>query len=235
MEILQIILVSIGSIIALFILTKLMGYRQISQLSMFDYIIGISIGSIAAEMATSLEGDFLKPLTAMIVYALVAVLLSKISDKSLKMRHLIVGRTTILMDQGQFYFKNMQHANMDIHEFLSQCRISGYFDLNQVQTAFLEPNGHISFLPKSDYRPLSATDVSMTLDKEFAVANVVIDGKIMHDNLKHTGRDEKWLMTQLHAQGADQLNQILLSTCDMNGQVCVYTKKTSRQTYDVLN
>ena len=74
-EILYIIALSLGSIIAIFVLTKLMGYRQMSQMSMFDYIIGITIGSIAAEMATSLEENFIQPLTAMIVYALAAVAL----------------------------------------------------------------------------------------------------------------------------------------------------------------
>lgn len=71
-EILYIIALSLGSIIAIFILTKLMGYRQMSQMSMFDYVNGITIGSIAAEMATSLEENFMQPLVAMIVYALAA-------------------------------------------------------------------------------------------------------------------------------------------------------------------
>ena len=75
-EILYIIALSLGSIIAIFILTKIMGYRQMSQMSMFDYIISITIGSIAAEMSTALDKNFAQPLTAMIVYALSAVLLS---------------------------------------------------------------------------------------------------------------------------------------------------------------
>ena len=90
-EIIHILAVSIGSIIVLFILTKLMGYRQMSQLSMFDYINGITIGSIAAEMATSLEDDFVKPLVAMIVYALAAILLSRLSEVSIASRRVIVG------------------------------------------------------------------------------------------------------------------------------------------------
>ena len=80
MDILTIILLSLGSLIALFILTKLMGYRQMSEMSMFDYINGITIGSIAAEMATSLEKDWWLPLTAMVVYALAAIVLSYISE-----------------------------------------------------------------------------------------------------------------------------------------------------------
>lgn len=95
-EVLYIIALSLGSIIAIFILTKLMGYREMSQMSMFDYIIGITIGSIAAEMATSLENNFVQPLTAMIVYALTALLLSWLSMKSVKARKVIEGTPLVL-------------------------------------------------------------------------------------------------------------------------------------------
>ena len=91
-EILHILAVSVGSIAALFILTKLMGYRQMSQLSMFDYVNGITIGSIAAEMATSLENDFVKPLTAMIVYTLAELMFSRLSELSIVSRRIVVGR-----------------------------------------------------------------------------------------------------------------------------------------------
>ena len=101
MEIIRIIATSLGSLIVLFILTKFMGYRQISQLSMFDYINGITIGSIAAEMATDLE-HFTQPLTAMIVYTLVVVLTSKVNEKSLVLRRLITGSPIILLDNGKY-------------------------------------------------------------------------------------------------------------------------------------
>ena len=153
MEILHTIIVSAGSIIALFILTKLMGYRQMSQLSMFDYINGITIGSIAAEMATSLENDFMQPLLAMIIYAGTAILLSRLSEISVPLRRIIVGKPALLMNKGKLYEKNMKKARLDLGEFLTQCRIAGYFDLSELQSVIMEPNGHMSFLPKADNRP----------------------------------------------------------------------------------
>ena len=98
-----IVVLSLGSIVTIFILTKLMGYRQMSQMSMFDYINGITIGSIAAEMATSLEESFVQPLTAMIVYALTAIFLSWLGSKFIKARRLIEGKPLILMDHGELY------------------------------------------------------------------------------------------------------------------------------------
>lgn len=136
-EILYIIILSLGSVIALFILTKLMGYRQMSQMSMFDYINGITIGSISAEMATSLESSFVEPLTAMIVYALAALFLSWFSSKSIKARKVIEGAPLVLLNNGELYRENLKKAKIDASEFLVQCRVSGYFDISKLETACL--------------------------------------------------------------------------------------------------
>lgn len=90
-DLLNVALTSIGSIVALFLLTKLMGNKQMSELNMFDYITGITIGSIAAEMATALESDFAKPLLSMVIYALTATVISLVASGSIRARRLING------------------------------------------------------------------------------------------------------------------------------------------------
>ena len=127
MEILKIIILSFSSAIFLFILTKLMGNKEMSQLSMFDYIIGITIGSIAAEMSTALENNFTQPLVAMAIYAIISILLSIFSTKSLKFRRLIYGNTLILYDNGEIFKNNLKKAKMDLNEFLTQCRTARIF------------------------------------------------------------------------------------------------------------
>ena len=140
MQILYIIILSTASIVELFILCKLMGYRQLSQLSMFDYVNGITIGSIAAEMATSQDDSFVEPLVAMIVYALAAILLSWWSSKSIRARRIISGNPALLLNNGKLFEKNFRKAKIDLNEFLSQCRINGYFDISQLESAILEEN-----------------------------------------------------------------------------------------------
>lgn len=103
MNLLKIVCLSLGSLLALFILTKIMGNKEMSQLSMFDYIIGITIGSIAAEMSTALENDFMQPLLAMIIYALASVVISFVSYKSLKVNRFLTGPSLILLDNGEIY------------------------------------------------------------------------------------------------------------------------------------
>lgn len=140
MDLLKIVALSFGSVIFLFILTKLMGNKEMSQLSMFDYIIGITIGSIAAEISTALENDFMQPVVAMAVYAVVSIIISILSYKSLKVRRIISGNSLILLDNGELYHDNLKKAKLDLNEFLMQCRTSGYFNLSDIQTAILEPN-----------------------------------------------------------------------------------------------
>lgn len=233
-EILYIIALSIGSIIALFILTKIMGYRQMSQMSMFDYINGITIGSITAEMATSLEQNFLQPLTAMIVYTLAAVFLSWLTSKSIKTRRLVEGAPLVLLNDGELYRENLKKAKIDVTEFLVQCRTNGYFDISKLEVAVLEGNGKISFLPKATDRPVTPSDMQLSPEQDFMVANVILDGRIMKENLKHTGKDEKWLQNQIKGQGAKKAEDVLLATCDASGKVTVYLKEHQKEAVDVL-
>lgn len=235
MHILYIIALSIGSIVELFILCKLMGYRQLSQLSMFDYINGITIGNIAAEMATSLDDSFVEPLVAMIIYALAAILLSWWSSKSIKARRIISGKPTVLLNNGQLFEKNFRKTKIDLNEFLAQCRINGYFDISQLESAILEENGHISFLPKSGNRPLTPSDMQLTPDRDALVANVIIDGHIMPKNLKASGKDEKWLDSQLKTYGISNIREVFLATCDLNQQFTVYTYTKGEIPPDILS
>ncbi|MGN1193092.1 MAG: DUF421 domain-containing protein [Dorea sp.] len=233
-EILYIIALSLGSVIALFILTKLMGYRQMSQMSMFDYINGITIGSIAAEMATSLEENYVQPLTAMIVYALAAILLSWLSSRSIKARRVIEGKPLVLLNNGELYWENLKKAKIDVNEFLVQCRVNGYFDVSKLETAVLEGDGKISFLPKAAERPVTPSDLNLSAQQDYMVANVILDGKIMEENLRHTGNDEKWLKNQIKGQGAENVEDVLLATCDTSNQVTVFLKTHRKEAKSVF-
>ena len=234
MELGQVLVTSVVSLVLMFILTRLDGKRQLAQMSMFDYIIGITIGSIAAEMATSLEENFIQPLTAMIVYALAAVALAWVTSKSIKARRVIEGFPLVLLNHGELYRQNLKKAKLDVTEFLEQCRVNGYFDISKLETAILEGNGKISFLPKVSDRPATPSDLNLSPQQDYMVANVILDGKIMEENLKHTGNDEKWLKSQIKGQGADKISDVLLATCDSSNQVTVFLKNSRKKPKDVL-
>lgn len=224
MNLIYIVLLSLFSILVLFALTKLIGYRQMSEMSMFDYISGITIGSIAAEMATSLENDFLQPLTAMIVYGLVTAFLAMITSKNMKIRRMISGTPYILLNNDELYEENFKKGHIDLSEFLVQCRINGYFDLSQLQTAILEENGKISFLPKVTQRPATPQDMNLELPEETLLPTYIMDGHILRENLQHSGKDETWLFKQLDAHGCQNLSEVFLATGNQNNSLNVYKK-----------
>ncbi|MFR5889474.1 MAG: DUF421 domain-containing protein [Lachnospiraceae bacterium] len=140
--------------LCLFVITKLIGKKQFSQLDIFDYVTGITIGSIGAELATELE-DPLKPLTAMIAWGAVSYILSAIEDKFNRSRKYINGSPCMLMDNGKLMRKQFAKSKIDLSEFLMTARQAGYFDLSEVKSAILEYNGKISFLPYAENAPLT--------------------------------------------------------------------------------
>ncbi|MGE4354422.1 MAG: DUF421 domain-containing protein [Oscillospiraceae bacterium] len=231
MEIVQVVYTSLGSGILLFILTKLMGNKQMSQLSMFDYIIGITIGSIAAEMATNLE-EFEKPLTAMLIYAMLSLIISLANYKSIKLRRLLTGRALILFEDGKLFEANLKKARIDVNEFLMLCRTGGYFNIANLQTAILEANGKISFLPQAVHRPVSPSDLNIEPQEDKPVINVIIDGHIIKGNLRFTGNNEIWLKKQLQVQGIKQISDVFLATCDHDNNLSAYIKINEKMTRD---
>ncbi|MDE6710167.1 MAG: DUF421 domain-containing protein, partial [Oscillospiraceae bacterium] len=200
MDLIKVAVTSVASLAALFVLTKLMGNKQVSQLSMFDYIIGISIGSIAAELATELDNPEYC-LLAMTIYAVIAYLVSVITGKSINAQKMITGRPLILLDNGKLYKKNFRKARIDINEFLTHCRNQGYFDLADIQTAVFEYNGAVSVLPAENARPLTPEDMNISPRQQKLIVNVILDGHISEANLKMTGNNKVWLEKQLHSQG----------------------------------
>jgi len=221
-EILKIILTATGSFFALFFLTKIIGKRQLSQLSLFDYIIGISIGSIAAEMATSLDGPFTHPLTAMIVYAALSLIFTFFVIKSMPARKKIEGTPVILFNSGKMYRNNFKKNKIDLDEFLMLCRNEGYFNLSAVQTIVLEQNGKLSILPKSAQRPPTAQELNIYPMQETLEANIIMDGKIMENNLSLCGHDSAWIMSELSVQGVKNIGDVFLATLDSNNKLTVY-------------
>lgn len=221
MEIIKVLLTSLLSVAALFSIAKIMGHKQMSQLDFFDYISGITIGSIAAELATELE-EPLKPLIAIAVYGATAVLLTKVTSLFPKTRKYINGTPTILMNNGKLYRENMKKAKLDLSEFMVMCRQQGYFNLGDIQTAVYEYNGQLAILPVSNKRPANPEDLNLSPAPEYIQTEVVMDGRVLDENLKRMGLDDKWLQKQLQAQGYKKAEEVFLAICDENNQLKVF-------------
>lgn len=221
MEIIKVILTSVLSAAALFFIAKIMGHKQMSQLDFFDYITGITIGSIAAELATELEKPW-KPLIAMVVYTTVAVILTAVTNKFLRARKFINGTPTIIMNNDKIYRKNMKKAKIDLSEFMVMCRQEGYFNISDIQTAVFEYNGKLTILPKSTKRPVTPKDMNIIPPEEFINTEVIIDGRIMDENLKRMGLNTVWLEQKIKEQGYKNAKEVFLGLCDNKNNLTLY-------------
>lgn len=223
MPVLTLCLTTVGSFAILFLSAKIIGHKQIAQLDFFDYITGITIGSIAAEMATELEEPW-KPLIAMVIYGGITLSLSLISSRFPRSRKYLNGTPTILLDHGKLYYENMKKARLDLSEFLVLCRQQGYFDLTTIQTAIFEYNGKLTILPVTTQRPVTPQDMALTPDQELMFTELIMDGRILEDNLKRMGLDRTWLEKQLKQRHISTAKEVFLAVCDRNLKFVLFKK-----------
>ena len=212
MDFLRLILMSVLSAAAMFAIAKLSGHKQVAQLDFFDYISGITIGSVAAELATELEDPW-KPLTALAVYAGIAAVLRAITTKRQKSRKYINGTPTVILDNGKLYRENMKKAKLDLSEFMLMCRQAGYFNLCDIQTAVYEYDGRLSILPVSTARPATPSDLNLSPTQETLFTEVIMDGRILDENLKRMGLNIRWLQKRLKEQGYQSADEVFLGIC----------------------
>lgn len=217
MDFLKVILASLLSVVVLFIVAKMMGHKQVAQLDFFDYVSGITFGSIGAELATEIENP-LKPLIALIVYGVVSVGFSAITHKYPRTRKYINGTPTILMNDGKIYRKNLKKSKLDLSEFMLLCREQGYFDLSDIKTAVFEHNGKLSILPNSQKRPITPLDMNIYVEENHIGTEVIMDGRIMGENLLRIGKNEKWLNSQLKSLGYKKTEEIFLGIYYQSGE-----------------
>ncbi len=232
-ELFNVVIRGLLSLITLFLVTKLIGKKQVSQLSLFDYVIGISIGNFAAEMTINLESEELYGIIAVLLFGGIAYLVSVGTMKSIKLRRFFMGSPTILIEHGKILQDNFYKVKYDINDMLEQCRVNGYFDISEIDYAIVEANGELSILAKSEYLPVNRNDMKLKVSKNGLCANVIIDGKVMYNNLKKINKDEKWLNKELKLKGKD-ISDIILATVDINDKVFFYERNKGVVSLDVL-
>lgn len=222
------------SLLTLFLITKLIGRRQVSELNFFDYIIGISIGNFAAEITINQDVEFYVGVVAILIYGIIAYLLSIITNKSILIRRLVMGSPIILVEEGKLLEANLKKTRLDVNELLESCRNSGYFSLDEIEYAILETNGKMSILPKAKYKPVTLKDMNIKTSNSGLVANVIIDSKIMKENLKNMHKNQKWLEKELKIKGYQKLDNILLATLDNQDKLTVYERNSDNKGKMVL-
>jgi len=222
----EVTLRTLSAVSILFIMTKILGNRQISQLSLFEYITGISIGNIAAYISLDTDNQWYLGLLAMSVWVLVSVAIEYATMRSKKIRDIIDGKGTVLVEKGTILEKNMWKERVTLDEFLEKMRSKSIQSLADVEFAVMEANGDITFLLKKEQQPLTAAALGWAVQPERQPQNIVMDGIVIEDALRHAGFDRVWLNKQLAAKGI-QLEDVYLAQVDDAGVVTIQTGERS--------
>jgi len=229
-KILQTAVSSVIAIIALFILTRMMGKKQMAQLNFFDYVVGISIGSIASEYAVVRDIHLAEGLTSLVVFTIFSVVLSYISIKSYRWRKILDGTSSILIENGRILEPNLKKAQININDLLEECRQKDIFDIAAVEFAILETSGRLSILPKFPNRPLTPKDMQIPAKYEGLCTNIIIDGRIIKGQLKAINRDTSWLQLELTNKGFNTPADILLAYVNTAGDLHIHPKTVINKT-----
>ena len=199
MQYVTIALTALFSMVVLFCVTRLTGSRQISSMSVYEYVNSITLGSLAAQLAVAQGEDFPIMLIGTAVYGLITALCAYLTNKSRTLRRFLVGKPLVLMEHGQMNRRNFARARMDVEEFCAHLRSQGYFDLSRVD------------------RPVSPKDMKLPVSAERLCRIFVVDGQLISDALRAAGRSEAWLREQMAQKGISGLSHVFLCCESANG------------------
>lgn len=212
---LQIMVRSLVTLVILFFLTRILGKKQISQLTFFEYILGITLGDFAGFISTDIEKNYFHGLIALGVWFIVPYSVELLSLKSLKLRVWLEGKSRVLVKEGKVMEDNLKKERLTADEFMEMLRGKNVFRLADVEFASMESDGQLSVLLKREKRPVTPSDLGIRTVNEVEPQTVIIDGNIMHEPLATIGLNPQWLLTELEKIGVSVENVFL-------GQVDAY-------------
>jgi uncharacterized membrane protein YcaP (DUF421 family) len=216
----HIVIRSIIFLLILLITTKMLGKKQISELSFFEYVSGITIGSIAGEVITGLESNPYHGALAIVMFGLVTLLVDFLSLKSKTFRDVVEGRGTVIIKDGKILEENLKKEKYTLDEISALLRQKDIFRVADVEFAVLEPRGNLSALLKKENRPLTPKDLQIKTANEKEPQTIIMDGSILDEALRASGKNRGWLQLELEKLGVT-LENVFLAQVDSYGELTI--------------
>ncbi|MGE5473594.1 MAG: DUF421 domain-containing protein [Ignavibacteriales bacterium] len=225
----DIVLRNVSAILILFILARLMGKKQISQLNFFDYVVGISIGSIAAAFSVDRKISYFEGVISLVIWSVLSIFVAYLSLKSLKARKLLEGELRILIENGRIIEENLRKERFNINDLVEELRMKGIFNLSDVEFALLETSGRVSVKLKSQKQPVTPYDIGIPTTYQGLSTNLIIDGEIIKENLAYVKLDEAWLKSELNKKNIHSFKEVLLASLDTEGSLYISLKNKKQK------
>lgn len=206
------------------ILSKLIGIKIISQMNFFDFIMGVSVGSMIAKIIIDKDHVVFSGVVALIIFTLLTIATSYLNLKSHTARRIINAKTLILIENGRIIDKNMKRLRITINELMMKLREKDVFNLEDVQFAIMETNGQLSVLIKADKKPITPYDTDLKVKNTSLISDIIIDGKVMDKNLKIAGVDKNWLQSELKKKNINNIKEVFYAGVDQNKKLILSEK-----------
>ena len=216
-----VIIRSFISFFALLIMVRLMGKQQVAQLTFFDYIVGITIGSIAATLSVQVNENSFATLSGMVTWSILAIILAVLGMHNTKLRKVVDGEATVVVKDGKILEENLKKVRIPIEELISELRTQGVFSMGDVEYALFEPGGKISIQKKSDKQPLTPSDMKIPVQYDGLPKTLILDGTVQYEELKSLGLSKAWLHHQLDKQNIREFAEVSLAQLDTKGNLYV--------------
>lgn len=223
----EIIIRPIIMFIILFFIVKLLGQKQIKNLTLYDYILGITIGSIAADSIISIDKPLYEGIIALIIFSIIGYIISLLSYHNHTIEEIMDGKPLILFENNNFNYQNLDIAKLNVAKVLEGCRLKGCFDINELECAILEPSGEISILLKSKSQPITSNDLKKEIQKNSKKQTlnylIIVDGTLNENELKKANKNKEWLYKTLKDK-KKIIENISLLSIDKNDNINIFIK-----------
>lgn len=220
------------SFFALLVLARILGKKQLGQLTFFHYTTGITFGSIASEIASQAETPFLDGLISLIWWSVLTYFMTILTIKSVKARVLIDDRPSILIQNGLVLESALKKSRMHMDELTMMLREQAIFSVKDVHYALLETNGKLSVLQTTSEQVATKQDVKADITPaSYIPTELISDGTIIYKNLVELDLTEDWLMKKLKKQNVDTVSNVFFAQIQTNGSLYISLKDKARQAH----
>ena len=207
----------------LLIFARVLGKQQISQLTFFDYVLGITIGSTASSLTTDLTSTAWSHWVGLFTWTVICFSMQLITLKSKTASSYIDGEPTIVIMNGKIMEDTMKRMRYRLSDLVEQLRDKGVFDLGEVQFAILEKNGELSVLKKLEYQPITAKDMNLRTSLGGLSITLIYDGTVIPKNLNVINKDKEWLSNELKKKGINDPSEVFMAAINPNNNLFIDT------------
>ncbi|WPC42135.1 DUF421 domain-containing protein [Clostridium sp. JS66] len=203
---------------------RLMGKKQLGELQPFELAITIMISELASFPMQDTRIPIIHGVIAIITLLLIQTILSVLELKSEKVRLLLNGKPSILINNGKIDIKELRRQQFNINDLMEELRLQGHFNLDDIHFAILETSGQLSIIPKTNLAPATKGDLKVPFKQDTIPVTLILDGSINHDNLKILNKDENWLNEKLKRFNINSPKEVFIALIDSQGSF-YYQKK----------